>query len=261
MSRSLLRVALFLLWMGSGCRGVAQVHEPSLPPAPPAQLTARQAKKQFDFKLLARRSRMFPDLAASDKPLSAKQKLQLSVSDSLSLAAVGAAGFSAGQSQARDSLPGYGQGAEGYGKRFGAAMATSSTTQFFGTFLFATAFGQDPRFFVRENSNLRQSVRSGLRRVVITRTDQGGETLNTSGLLGPLVAQTLANTYLPDEERTTARTFQRYGTYLALRAGVNIAKQYWPTIFKSLAKGKRKKNSPPLMKKLGCPQSSGSPFP
>jgi hypothetical protein len=253
MSRSLLNVALFLLWMGSGRQGVAQVREPSLPPAPSAQLTAQQeeAKKQFDFKLLVRRSKMFPDLAATEKPLSAKQKLQLSVSDSLSLAAVGAAGFSAGLSQARDSLPGYGQGAEGYGKRFGAAMATSSTTQFFGTFLFATAFGQDPRFFVRENSNLRQSVRSGLRRLVITRTDQGGETLNTSGLLGPLVAQTLANTYLPDEERTTARTFQRYGTYLALRAGVNITKQYWPTIFKNLAKGKRKKNSLPAKEKAG----------
>jgi hypothetical protein len=198
---------------------------------------------------------MFPDLAASDKPLSTKQKLQLSVSESLSLAAVGGAAFSAGLSQARDSLPGYGQGAEGYGKRFGAAIATSSSTQFFGTFLFASAFGQDPRFFVRQNSTLRQSIRSGLRRLVITRTDQGGERLNTSGLMGPMAAQALANTYLPDEERTAGRTFQRYGTYLALRAGVNIAKQYWPTIFKGLTKGKRKEN------RAGLPKSNQSRVP
>ena len=244
MSPSLLRVALFLVWAGSPCLGFAQAHESQLPDAPSAQLPARKenARKQFNFKLLVKRSRMFPDLAASDKPLSAKQKLQLSVSESLSLAAVGGAAFSAGLSQARDSLPGYGQGAEGYGKRFGAAMATSSSTQFFGTFLFASVLGQDPRFFVRQNSTLRQSIRTGLRRLVITRTDQGGETLNTSGLIGPLAAQALANTYLPDEERTAGRTFQRYDTYLALRAGVNIAKQYWPTIFKGLTKGKRKGN-------------------
>jgi hypothetical protein len=65
--------------------------------------------------------------------------------------------------------------------------------------------------------------------------------LNTSGLLRPLAAQGLANTYLPDEERTAGRTLQRYGTYLALRTGVNLAKQYWPTIFKSLTKAKQKK--------------------
>jgi hypothetical protein len=243
MNRFLLRVALLLVWMGSSRQGIAQVPESPLLPSPSAQLTDRpeDAKKRFDYKLLIRRSKMFPDLAASDRPLSAKQKLQLSVSDNLSLAAVGGASFSAGLSQARDSLDGYSQGAEGYGKRFGAAMATSSSTQFFGTLLFATALGQDPRFFVRENLSLRQSLRYGLRRVVVTRTDQGEEALNTSGLIGPLAAQGLANTYLPDEERTAAQTFQPYGTYLALRTGVNLAKQYWPTIFKSLTKGKHKK--------------------
>jgi hypothetical protein len=244
MRLSLRRVALFLVWTGFGCWGFAQAPESVLPDAPSTQLAAQKKnpKKQFDFKLLVKRSRMFPDLATNDKPLSVKQKLQLSVSDSLSLAAVGGAVFSAGFSQARDSLPGYGQGAEGFGKRFGAAMATSASNQFFGTFLLASAFGQDPRFFVRENLGLRQSLRYGLRRVLITRTDQGEETLNTSGLAGPLAAQGLANTYLPDAERTAARTFQRYGTSLALRTGVNVAKQCWPAIFKGLTKGKNKKS-------------------
>jgi hypothetical protein len=185
---------------------------------------------------------MFPDLATNDQPLNTKQKLQLSVRDSLSPAAVGGAVFSAGLSQARNSLPGYGQGAASYGKRFGAAMATSASNQFFGTFLLASALGQDPCFFVRKNLGLRQSLHYGLQRVIITRTDQGEETLNTSGLAGPPAAQGLANIYLPDAERTAARTFQRYGTSLALRTGVNVAKQCWPAIFKGLTKGKHKKN-------------------
>lgn len=243
MRSSLLRLALFLVAVGSSCCGTAQANDVSVPDAPSAVLTAKKqnAREPFDFKLLVNRSKVFPDLAMNANRLSAKQKLQLSVNDSLSLAAAGGALFGAGLGQARDNLHGYGQGAEGFGKRFGAAMATSASTQFFGTFLFASAFEQDPRFFVRENLSLRQSLLYGLRRTLITRTDHGQETLNTSGLLGPLAAQGLANSYLPDEERATARTMQRYGTYLALRTGVNLAKQYWPTIFKSLTKGKQKK--------------------
>lgn len=37
------------------------------------------------------------------------------------------------------------------------------------------------------------------------------------------------------------QTMQGYGTYLALRTGVNLAKQYWPTIFKSLTQAKQQK--------------------
>lgn len=262
MRRSSRRVAVFLVWIGSSCSGIGQVQESPLPSAPSAQLEAKKEdpKKQFDFKLLVQRSKMFPDLATNDQPLSSKQKLQLSVSESLSLAAFGGAVFSAGLSQARDSLPGYGQGAAGYGKRFGAAMATSASNQFFGTFLLASAFGQDPRFFVRQNLGLRQSLRYGLRRVIITRTDQGEETLNTSGLAGPLAAQGLANTYLPEAERSAARTFQRYGTSLALRTGVNVAKQCWPAIFKGLTKGKHKRNKAAAAKG-GLPGTGQSPLP
>ena len=238
------RVALLLVGLGSACSGTAQTNDVALPDAPSASADekSQNSKKRFDFKLLASRSKVFPDLALNESHLSTKQKLQLSINDSLSLAAAGGALFSAGLGQARNNLPGYGQGAEGFGKRFGSAMGTSASTQFFGTFLFATAFGQDPRFFVRDNLSLRQSLVYGLRRTVITRTDEGQDTLNSSGLLGPLAAQGLANAYLPDEERTAARTFRRYGTYLALRTGVNLAKQYWPTIFKSLTKAKHKKN-------------------
>jgi hypothetical protein len=237
------RALLFLFWICWTGAAACQGEGTQLPEAPSASKQAKQktAKKQFDFRLLAKRSKIFPDLAASDKPLGARQKLQLAVSESLSPAAVGGALFSAGLSQARDSLPGYGQGAEGYGKRFGAAMATSTSSQLFGTFLLPTALHQDPRFFVQGNGSLSQSVGYGLRRLVITRTDKRGEAINWSGLMGPLAAQGLANTYLPDGERTAARTFQRYGISLGLRAGVNIAKEYWPTIFKGLTKARGNK--------------------
>ncbi len=218
--------------------------------APPASAQKRDSKqlvaegpakrvRSFDYKTLARKSRVFPDLATTKPPLRSSQKFRLFISESISPAAFGAATFGAGLGMARDNLPGYGQGMEGYGKRFGASLATGSSTQFFGTFLLASICHQDPRIFVRGDGSIRQSIKFGLRRLVLAPTDAGGEAINWSGLAGPLASQALANTYLPDDERTAGRTFQRYGTYLAMRAGVNALKEFWPAIFKRLKERQR----------------------
>ena len=74
---------------------------------------------------------MFPNLATSTAPLSPEQKFELFVSNSVSLSAFVAAGLTAGVRQAHNSPAGFGQGGEGYGKRFGAAMARKSSSQFF----------------------------------------------------------------------------------------------------------------------------------
>ena len=58
--------------------------------------------------------------------------------------------------------------------------------------------------------------------------------MNVSGVLGPLAAEGLANTYLPDAERTAGRTFERFGIQLAVIAGSNVVKEFWPAIFKTL---------------------------
>ena len=57
---------------------------------------------------------------------------------------------------------------------------------------------------------------------------------NFPGTLGPLAAEALANTYLPDSERTVPRTFRRFGVRVGWGAANNILKEYWPTIFKNL---------------------------
>jgi hypothetical protein len=85
-----------------------------------------------------RRSVVFPDLATSREPLSSGEKFKLSVSNTLSPFSIGGSLLGAGISQAMDSYPDYGQGAEGFGKRFGSSMGRAASRQFFGTFVFAS---------------------------------------------------------------------------------------------------------------------------
>jgi len=215
---------------------------PKLPEAPSeskqTEHAGRAASPQSSYasslEILYRESRVFPDLATSTEPLVAGEKFKLFVSNSVSPLSVGGALFSAGFSQARDSHEAYGQEAGGYGKRFGASMAKSASSQFFGTFVFPTMFHTDPRYFPLKEGSFGQRVKHALGRVVITQTDSGGEAPNLSRLLGFLAAESLANTYLPEDERTVGGTFKRTGRDIGVRAGTNLMREYWPTIFKRL---------------------------
>jgi hypothetical protein len=217
-------------------RSIAELPDAPVPKSdsPGAQQDTQRPKRGGVVGLLSRRSVFFPELAYQKGPLSSGQKLALAADVSIAPSRIISSAFIAGIDQATNSPSGYGQGGEGYGKRFGAAMATSASENMFGTFLLPTIFRQDPRYFPRPNLSFKQRVGYALRRVVVTRTDSGGEAFNVSGILGTLMAESLANSYLPDAERTAGRTFQRSGIRIGLNAASSILKEYWPNIFKSL---------------------------
>ena len=198
-----------------------------------AQSSARKPPAGF-VSTIRRRSIVFPDIATSEGPLSVGEKFKLFVNDSTSPGTFAAAAFGAGIGQAENSPSGYGQGAEGFGKRFGASMARNASSEFFGTFLLASILREDPRFFPQVEPTLGGSVKYSLTRVVVTRSDDGRNVANWSGLLGPAMAEGLANVYWPEEERTAPKTLERYGLDLATRAGFNMFRNYWPVFFKKL---------------------------
>jgi hypothetical protein len=212
----------------------------SLPDAPSQSAqsqTGQAAANSGDplVDLLNRKSFFFPNLATSDKPLTSGEKFKLFMANSVSGSAFLGSLMGAGFGQAFDSPEGYGQGGEGYAKRFGASMARNASSQFFGTWLLASTLHQDPRFFVKPTSDIKLAVRTAVRRTFITRDDRTAKPVfNWSGLLGPLAGEALANTYMPPDAQTVGKTFQRYGTDIGVIAGTNVLRQYWPTIMKGL---------------------------
>ena len=185
-------------------------------------------------QVMTTKSIFFPDLAYSVKPLSPGEKFKLSLLNSVSPGAFFGSAFGAGIAQAADSPTGYGQGAEGYGKRFGSSLATNAANNLLGTFLLASIAHHDPRFFVEGDGSLGQSLKFGIKRVVVTRTDSGKPAFNWDGLLSPLLASAFANAYQPDAERTAGKTFERYGYSIATIAGINVLKEFWPTITRKI---------------------------
>jgi hypothetical protein len=209
---------------------------PNQPPDEPQQKGNGYSNTTYD--ILSRRSFFFPDLAFTTRPLSSGQKLMLAADETVAPSALIVAAMSAGITQARNSWAGYGQGWNAYGKRYGATLALNASTDVFGTFLLPSVLHHDPRYFVLAHGTFSQKIGHALKSVLVTHTDSGGRAVNISGVLGPLGAEGLANTYLPDAERTAGQTFERFGIQMAVIAGGNVAKEFWPAIFKTLRIGK-----------------------
>jgi len=216
----------------------------SLPDSPqPKQQGAPSAPQGTTGRFIGymtTRSLVFPDIATSPGPLSAGGKFKLFVNQSISPAYLLAAGVSAAYDQARDIPKEYGQGWDAYGSRYGTVIGRASSDSFFGTFLIASVLHQDPRFFPQSHPSFWGSVKYSAARVFVTRTDSGNNTFNTSGVVGVLAAEALANDYLPRSQQTGAKNAERVGTDLAWKFGGNMFKNYWPTIFHSMGLNKLK---------------------
>ena len=231
---------LIALWVTVAANAAAQQEPKSqdLPNAPAAKQESTPPKRQNRFnttiEVLGRRSIVFPEIATDPNPLGAKRKFNLFIDQSIAPFHFVTSAAGAGIDQARNALPGYGQGMSGYGTRFGSSLATSTSNSFFGTFVLSSMLRRDPRYFVTLHGGFGHRVAYALSRIVVARTDDGKLGANWPGMIAPLLAESLANSYLPVKEQTAGRTFQRYGLRIGLNTASNALREYWPTIFRSL---------------------------
>jgi hypothetical protein len=235
---SALRLIALLVGVAATAVAQQQPKPQDLPDAPVAKQENAPPKRQNPFnatiEVLGRRSIFFPNIATSKGALSNKQKFELFADESVAPSRFLSSAAGAGISQARNSLGSYGQEPGGYGKRFGSSMATAASNNFFGTFLISSLLHRDPRYFVTLHGGTGHRIGYALSRIVVARTDEGKDAANWAGILGPLLAESLANSYLPVKEQTAGQTFQRYGIRIGLNTASNALREYWPTIFRNL---------------------------
>jgi hypothetical protein len=134
-------------------------------------------------------------------PMQAKQKFQLgvrSVIDPVSFLSV--AGV-AGAEQYQNVFPAYGGGIEGYGKRYGAALANHVSGTLLGRAVYPSVFHQDPRYFYKGRGSIGSRALYAISAAAIARGDDGRWKPNYSGVLGHLSAAGISNLYYPPSER------------------------------------------------------------
>lgn len=144
------------------------------------------------------------------------------------------AGVVAGYSQWQNDDKEWGQGAEGYGKRYAAALTDRVTRNFFGQFFYPSIFSQDPRYYRKGTGETRARLIQAVSHTFVTRTDSGGTFANLSLWFGTASTVAVENLYHPGNDRGFGPAAERTGISLGKAMGWDVLREFWPEIVRTL---------------------------
>ncbi len=160
-------------------------------------------------------------------PLNRKQKFELAWKATVDPVNFGLTGAVAGIEQATDTFNGYGQGAQGYGKRYGAAYADFVTSTIIGSALLPSLLKQDPRYFYKGTGTKRSRIFYAIANSVICKGDNGKWQANYSSILGGLASGGISNLYYPASDRNDAAlTFENALIGIGTSAAANLLQEF-----------------------------------
>lgn len=167
-------------------------------------------------------------------PLTTGQKFHLFAKSSFDPFEYAVAGFQAGLGQATNEFPGYGQGAEGYGKRYGASLADQVSSNFFSNFFYPTLLKEDPRYFRLGEGTISHRTAYSLAQEFVCHTDSGGRSFNFSNVFGAFTSGGLSNLYYPSTDRGVGLTMSRSAISLLYGSAGGLIDEFWPDINRKL---------------------------
>jgi hypothetical protein len=234
----------------------------SYPPAPPAQSTTTPMTEEERRKLaqeqLAKqeKQRVFAVMATFNTtankdavPLSAGEKYQLffkSASDPWPFVLTA---FGAGIDQADNSFPEYGQGVQGYAKRYGAAYTDYFSGNLLGNAVLASWWKEDPRYFQKGTGSFTSRALWAASGTVWCKRDNGTWGPNYANVIGNLMGAAVSNVYYPAPERTVGDTLSRGFTVTTQAIIGSEIIEFWP----DMVRYHRRKQAEKLARQGGVP--------
>jgi len=165
------------------------------------QIAEEQIKEQEKQRVLGVIPNFYVTYVRDAAPLSPKQKFELAWKSTIDPVNFAITGVVAGVQQAQGDFSGYGQGAQGYARRYGAEYGNTVASTFIGGAVLPSLLKQDPRYFYKGTGSARSRVLYALANSVICKGDNGHWQPNYSSILGSLAAGGIANLYYPAEDR------------------------------------------------------------
>jgi hypothetical protein len=190
-------------------------------------IAAEQIKAEEKQRLFGAIPNFYTSYVYDAAPLTAKQKFALASRDTFDPVSLLGVGITAGIEQANNTYAGYGQGAAGYGKRFGAQFANGRSSDFLSHAVFPSLFHQDPRYYYQGSGSVKSRVIHAVSFAFVTRSDSGHPMPNYSYLLGDMCSGALSNLYYPQADRGANLVFTNAAIGLAGRAGATVFREFF----------------------------------
>lgn len=195
--------------------------------ASPQEIATEEFRLEEKQRVLGVIPNFYVTYVPNAPPLSTKQKFDLALKTSVDPATFALTGIWAGAQQANDTFSGYGQGAEGYAKRFGANYADGVVSTMIGGAILPSLLKQDPRYFYKGTGTIRSRALYALEMSVMCKGDNGHLQVNYSAILGSLAAGGISNLYYPANDRNgVGLTFENAAVGIAGDAAVNLLQEF-----------------------------------
>jgi hypothetical protein len=174
------------------------------------------------------------DSQSQVKPISWKEKFAIAAKGSFDPYEFTVVGIVAGIRQAENSSPAFGQGMEGYAKRYGAAFADQVDGNIMVGGVFPTILKVDPRYFQLGKGSHLHRFGYAFSRIFVARRDSGAQMFNVPEFAGNATAIAISNVYYPAADRSFSSSLSDWGTQMGLDAFGNELKEFWPDIHRYL---------------------------
>jgi hypothetical protein len=168
------------------------------------------------------------DPAAHYSPISTAEKFKIAAHDGFDPFSWVTTALYAGVAQWHDQSIEFGQGAQGYAKRYGAAFADGAISNMMSEAILPSLLHEDPRYFRLGRGSFFHRVGYTISRELITRKDSGREGFNISEIAGNFGAAALSNLYYPPSERSAGEIMERFAVNIVSDAGFNVLKEFYP---------------------------------
>jgi hypothetical protein len=193
----------------------------------PVEVAEEQIKIEEKQRVLGVLPNFYVSYIPDAVPLNSKQKFKLAwktVTDPFALFIVGG---TAGVEQAQNHFREYGQGAQGYAKRFGAGYGDTLTGTFIGSAILPALLKQDPRYFYKGTGRISSRALYAIANSVICKGDNRRWQPNYSNILGSLAAGGISNLYYPAQDRDGVElTFENAAIGVGGTAVTNLLQEF-----------------------------------
>jgi hypothetical protein len=207
-----------------------------------AKETEKNEKKKSDRMFYVMPNYLTVDNESQVPSINWKEKFSITLKGTFDPYEFVIVGVVAGIRQAEDSYPAFGQGAAGYGKRYGAAFADQAIGNLMVGAVYPSILKTDPRYFRLGKGGFRRRFFYATDRIFIARKDSGGHMFNVPEFLGNATAIGISNAYYPAQNRSVSSNLSNWGLQMGIDAAGNELKEFWPDIHKRYFK--KKKSSP-----------------
>ena len=194
---------------------------------PTEEIAAEQVKVEEQQRFFGVFPNFYVSYVPDAAPLTSRQKLSLAAHDTLDWSSFLGVSMGAALQQATNAHRGYGQGAAGYGKRWGALFADGRSSDFLSRYVFASLLHQDPRYFYQGTGTKKSRFYHAMSNAFVARSDSGKTMPNYSYLLGDLCSAALSNAYYPRADRGASLVITNTALGIAGRAAQGLFEEFF----------------------------------